>query len=46
MIRDRKTIEMLRRLGWSPLIVWECNTRNHNSLKRRLSKFLIREGNY
>jgi DNA mismatch endonuclease, patch repair protein len=38
--RDAKTTAALRRLGWSVLVVWECETRKPTSLRNRLGKFL------
>jgi DNA mismatch endonuclease (patch repair protein) len=41
-VRDRRNIRKLRRLGWSVLVVWECQTRvrRRESLRRRLERFL------
>jgi len=40
--RDRRNLRKLSRLGWSVLVVWECQTRvaNRESLRRRLERFL------
>jgi DNA mismatch endonuclease (patch repair protein) len=38
--RDMRTIRKLRRLGWSVLTVWECQTTDQESLTRRISRFL------
>lgn len=38
--RDRRNIEALTALGWSTLIVWECELRNEDELQRRLTSFL------
>ena len=40
--RDRSNQRKLRRLGWSVLVVWECQTRvrQRETLRRRLSRFL------
>lgn len=38
--RDREAIRKLRRLGWSSLVVWQCQTRNPATLALRLQKFL------
>jgi DNA mismatch endonuclease (patch repair protein) len=40
--RDRRTLRKLRRLGWSVLVVWECQTRvaRRAALERRLARFL------
>ena len=40
--RDRRVRRTLRRLGWSVLVVWECQTRRRRlpQLEARLSAFL------
>ncbi len=42
MQRDKRNIAMLRRQGWSVLVVWECELRNLDVLQRRLERFLSR----
>lgn len=39
--RDRRNLKLLRKDGWQVLIVWECQTRNLDSLRRSLSEFLV-----
>lgn len=39
--RDRRNLRALRRDGWRVLIVWECQTRDLDKLKRRLEQFLF-----
>lgn len=43
--RDRRVNRVLRRAGWSVLVVWECQTRRKrlDSLEHRVSRFLKRE---
>ena len=43
MARDKKAIKDLKKLGWQPLIIWECKTRNPITLKKILTKFLDSE---
>lgn len=40
--RDKSNLRKLRRLGWSVLVVWECQTtvRRREALTRRLTRFL------
>ena len=38
--RDRKAISELNEMGWSVLVVWECETENIESLNERLEIFL------
>jgi len=40
--RDKENREALRRLGWSVLVIWECQTRSECHLTRRLRTFLDR----
>ena len=42
VLRDRSNLRKLRRLGWSVLVVWECQTsvRKRESLQRRVERFL------
>ncbi|MBA3482278.1 MAG: DNA mismatch endonuclease Vsr [Pirellulales bacterium] len=42
VLRDPSNLRKLRRLGWSVLVVWECQTgaRKREALQRRLERFL------
>jgi DNA mismatch endonuclease (patch repair protein) len=40
--RDREHIAALRKLGWSPLVVWECETKDLERIEKRLIQFLNR----
>jgi DNA mismatch endonuclease, patch repair protein len=42
VVRDRSNLRKLRRLGWSVLVIWECQTRRNKpaALKSRLERFL------
>ena len=40
MRRDRRNLAALRRLGWSVLVVWECQTFERTELLAKLSRFL------
>src|SRR5262245_30546051 len=42
VMRDRSNLRKLRRLGWSVLVVWECQTRlaKRAALHQRLARFL------
>jgi DNA mismatch endonuclease, patch repair protein len=44
VLRDRSNLRKLRRLGWSVLVVWECQTRvaRRDALVSRLDRFLSR----
>jgi DNA mismatch endonuclease (patch repair protein) len=39
-IRDAKNLEALKADGWQSLVVWECETRDEDALKKRLKNFL------
>ena len=38
--RDVETLKALKREGWSALVIWECETRDTQSLTKRLVAFL------
>jgi DNA mismatch endonuclease (patch repair protein) len=38
--RDADNLNALKRLGWSVLIVWECDLKNQTETRRRLIEFL------
>ena len=38
--RDGENVAALAASGWASLIVWECETADEHSLKKRLKKFL------
>lgn len=38
--RDRRNIDALKKAGWQVLIVWECQTKNPDSLQKILTDFL------
>ncbi|MBA4135820.1 MAG: hypothetical protein C0518_00725 [Opitutus sp.] len=38
--RDALQKKKLRKLGWRPLVVWECETKRPERLKRRLARLL------
>lgn len=40
--RDKENMEALARLGWRVIVIWECETKDTEILKRLLDKFLRR----
>ena len=38
--RDERNLEALEAAGWDVLVIWECETRDRESLARRLKSFL------
>ncbi len=45
LFRDKKNIEELNNKGWESLIVWTCEVKDKNLLKRKLSEFLMEKNN-
>jgi DNA mismatch endonuclease (patch repair protein) len=41
--RDKRNIRQLKKDGWHVLVVWQCQTKKHETLERTLSKFLNEE---
>lgn len=39
--RDRKSFDQLKELGWSILILWECQIEDKTGLKERIKHFLL-----
>lgn len=42
VLRDRRNLVQLRKAGWNVITIWECHTRNVESLSRRLERLLRR----
>lgn len=38
--RDRENKKELRKLGWKPLVIWECETKRYKHLLRKITRFL------
>ena len=38
--RDKQNIQNLENLGWETLILWTCEIKNHDVLKRKLTSFM------
>jgi DNA mismatch endonuclease (patch repair protein) len=38
--RDGRVLKELSDAGWDALVIWECETRDADALKRRLARFL------
>lgn len=39
-LRDASSLHALRADGWSPLVIWECETRDEDALSGKLARFL------
>lgn len=44
MERDRRQLLELERLGWDPLVIWECTAYNLDELKRQITLHLGTSG--
>lgn len=40
--RDRRNVRALKKIGWDVLIVWECQSRSPEALRKRLLSFVER----
>jgi len=38
--RDKQTIRSLKKLGWSVIIIWECDIKNKMAISRTMKKLL------
>jgi DNA mismatch endonuclease, patch repair protein len=36
--RDQTTLKALRKLGWKPAVIWECETKDSSKLARLIAK--------
>lgn len=41
--RDRKNYRSLKNLGWSILVIWECELRNFTGITKKIGAFLEEE---
>jgi len=41
--RDQRDQRALKQAGWSVMIVWQCELKNHNKLARRINDFLKKD---
>jgi len=39
-VRDEKNLTALKMLGWDSLVLWECQLKNEDELKKRIIEFL------
>jgi DNA mismatch endonuclease, patch repair protein len=40
VVRDKKNVCELERMGWETLVLWECQTKDTTFLRRKLNSFL------
>ena len=43
VVRDRRNETALRDLGWKVMVIWECETKDHDALATRIESFLRRD---
>lgn len=41
-VRDERVRQRLKREGWRPLVIWECELRDKAAVSRKLHRFLSR----
>lgn len=39
-LRDGKNLQLLKKLGWRSLVIWQCELKNTEKTQARLGKFL------
>ena len=42
--RDRKNLEVLMKQGWDSLVIWQCELRDSDAVRRRVKLFLGQRG--
>lgn len=40
VLRDKRTVRLLKAQGWRVLVLWECQLSNATALRKKLSNFL------
>ena len=43
VVRDRRNETALRDLGWKVMVIWECETKDHEAVAARIESFLRRD---
>ena len=43
VVRDRRNETGLRDLGWKVMVIWECETKDHEAVAARIESFLRRD---
>ena len=41
--RDRKNRRLMLQIGWTPVVIWECETRNPRAIEKKLQRILNRQ---
>jgi DNA mismatch endonuclease (patch repair protein) len=42
--RDARTQKALKKIGWKPVVVWECELRDADALSRRINSKILGRG--
>ena len=42
IVRDRRNETALRELGWRVMVIWQCETKNYETVADRIKSFLLR----
>jgi DNA mismatch endonuclease (patch repair protein) len=40
VVRDKRNIKQLKKLGWKVLVIWECQTRKPEKVINKITNFL------
>ena len=43
VVRDKRNETALRDLGWKVMVIWECETKDHEAVAARIESFLRRD---
>ena len=43
VVRDRRNETALLDLGWKVMVIWECETKDHEAVAARIESFLRRD---
>ena len=40
-LRDQNNIKKLKRNGWNPIVIWECETYNFKKLQSKITRLIV-----
>lgn len=40
VLRDKENMRILKRLGWTPKVIWECETKRAEKIESKINRFL------
>lgn len=41
--RDKQNISKLKKVGWAPLVIWSCELKKEERLKKKIQRFLEKQ---